>query len=140
MGGIQQPAGFVPLHAMAFGSADAAAVAVDAANPLPVVAVAPLPRAPLAGTIAASGTVGPFVPLPGLPIWLTLSGSWTGTVRVLRSVDGGATRLPLTVAGQDWASFAGNAQEIVGEEGTAGAAWFLQVALEGGTLTYRVAQ
>lgn len=138
---IQDPAGFVPLHALSFGGIGTPAVPVDGEHPLPVVAMRPLGTStPLGGTVTASDVVGPFAPDLGWPVWLTLTGNWTGTVRVLRSIDGGVTQLPLTVAGQEWATFTGNVQEVVGEESSAGATWYLAIALNGGTLTYRVAQ
>ncbi len=138
---IQDPAGFVPLHALSFGGIGTPAVPVDGEHPLPVVAMRPLGTStPLRATVTASDVVGPFAPDLGWPVWLTLTGNWTGTVRVLRSIDGGVTQLPLTVAGQEWATFTGNVQEVVGEESSAGAAWYLAITLNGGTLTYRVAQ
>ena len=140
-GRIEAPAGFVPQHALAFGAADGPAVGVDAAHPLPIAAVRlPAAAAPLAGSTAASTTVGPFVPELDRPIWVTLAGDWRGSVSLLRSIDGGATRLPLTVAGQSWAIFAANAQEAIGEESAASASYWLAASISSGTLTYRVAQ
>lgn len=138
---IQDPAGFVPLHAVSFGGIGTPAVPVDGEHPLPVVAMRPIGTStPLSATVTVSGTAGPFTPDLGWPVWLTLTGNWSGNVRLLRSVDGGTTKLPLTIAGQDWASFTGNVQEIVGEESSAGTTWYLAITLTGGTLTYRVAQ
>ena len=87
---VQAPGGFVPEHAIAFGTDGGFSTAVDTAHPLPTfnTVVAAL-SAPLVGTIAASGGVGPFAPQLGRPVWLTLSGTWAGTVQVLRSIDGG---------------------------------------------------
>lgn len=42
-------------------------------------------------------------------------------MQILRSTDGGTTRLPLTVAGQSWATLTANAQEAIGEESSVGA-------------------
>ena len=138
---VEVPAGFVPQYALAFGAVDGPAVAVHAANPLPVRAVQQAAAASaLAGTLSASDTVGPFVPDLGRAIWISLSGSWSGTVDVLRSVDGGATKLPLTIGGERWGRFGGNANEAVADESEAGATYYLAVALQAGTLTYRVAQ
>ncbi|GGE83986.1 hypothetical protein [Sphingomonas prati] len=138
---IQEPAGFVPLFGLAFGGVGAPAVPVNGEHPLPVVAVRDaIAAAPLVGTTNVSAVVGPFVPDLAWPISAQLSGSWTGTVQVLRSTDGGTTRLPLTVAGQSWATFTANAQEAIGEESSTGAGYWLAVTLNGGTLTYQVSQ
>lgn len=134
-------AGFVPLLGVAFGEVGEPAVPVNGAHPLPVVAVRDaIVASPLSGTSSASAVVGPFVPDLTWPIWVQLSGSWTGTVQVLRSTDGGTTRLPLTVAGQSWATFIVNAQEAIGEESSVGAGYWLAITLNGGTLTYKVSQ
>lgn len=138
---IQAPAAYVPAHALSFGGLNDAAtfVAVDA--PLPTRArLIAASSVPLAGTTSASGEFGPFVPELGRAIWVTLSGDWTGTAALLRSTDGGTTWLPLTVGGQPWASYSGNAQEAAAEESDAAASYSLSVALVSGTLTYRVAQ
>lgn len=71
---------------------------------------------------------------------LALSGTWTGTVKLLRSTDGGATKLPLTAAGLAWGVFNANCCEPVWEEAIVGAALYLDATLSSGTLTYRVAQ
>lgn len=139
-GPINDPAGFVPLQALAFGSDGAAAVPVDPANPLPVTMAGGPAAAALSGTAEATGIVGPFVPTLGLPVWLTLSGTWSGIVQVLRSVDGGATMLPLTAGGAEWASFAANAQEIVAVESAAAATYHLAITIASGSVGYRVAQ
>jgi hypothetical protein len=138
---VQAPGGFVPAAAVCFGALDSAPVPVDAAHPLPVAGtIAAASSAPLAGSTGASGAFGPFVPQLGRAIWLTLSGSWSGTMQVQRSLDGGATRVPLTVAGQAWAMFSANCCEPVAEETVAGATYYLSVTLASGTLAYRVQQ
>jgi hypothetical protein len=81
-----------------------------------------------------------FVPELDRPIWVSLAGNWTGTVELLRSVDGGATLLPLTVGGIRWGRFTANANEPVADESEAGAAYYLAAAVQTGTLNYRVAQ
>ena len=126
---------------MAFADSGGGAVRVGADAPLPTTPVLTAAYAvPVAGTLSASAIVGPFMPQLGRTIWLTLAGSWTGTARLLRSTDGGATRLPLTIAGQSWASFTGNANEPVGEESVAGASYWLEAMLASGMLDYRVQQ
>ena len=88
----------------------------------------------------SSAIVGPFVPELDRPIWLSLSGQWQGQVDFLRSADGGATMLPLTIAGERWGRFVGSTNEAVADESEAGATYYLAVTLLGGALTYRVAQ
>ena len=115
---------------------------VDALHPLPVTMQNPAPATstPLTGTANASTTVGPFTPQLARAIWISLSGTWTGTVQVLRSTDGGATKLPLTVAGASWGSFTANCNEPVAEESDAAATYYLSITLASGSVTYRVAQ
>lgn len=95
---------------------------------------------PLAGTASATATVGPFVPLDERPIWVTLSGAWTGAVQLRRSTDGGVTKLPLTAAGQAYGGYTANANEAVVEDSCADATYYLAVALTSGAVAYRVAQ
>jgi hypothetical protein len=120
------------------------AVLVSDARPLPVSISAATggttPPAVLGGTTAAALTAGPFVPQAGKPIVLTLTGTWSGTVRLLRSVDGGATKLPLTLAGAAWASYTANVCEPVWEENEAAATFYLQLTPASGSVTYRLAQ
>jgi hypothetical protein len=71
---------------------------------------------------------------------LQLSGTWTGTVKLLRSSDGGTTKLPLTLAGAAWGQFTANCCEPVWEESETAATLWLDVALTSGTLAYRLAQ
>ena len=138
---IQPPARYLPLVAIAFADDGGNGTTIDAAHPLPVsTLIAEAASDPPAGAAVASGSFGPFTPELGRPIWLTLSGSWSGSVAVKRSVDGGVTKLPLTVGGAAWGGFTGNACEPVAEESEAAAEYYLDVALVSGTLAYRVAQ
>lgn len=135
------PAGYVPEMALCHVDADGAALVAGVRAPLPVV-TAPVAATstPLEGTASASTLAGPFFPQLGRQIWLTLSGTWAGSVTVQRSTDAGATRLPLTVAGQPWARFTANTQEPVAEETVASASYYLDIALTSGTLAYKVQQ
>jgi hypothetical protein len=139
---ISAPGGFVPQHALAFRSADGGSTVVDAGNPLPVgVSTAPATSVALAGTATTSGAVGPLLPQLGRAIWVTLSGSWTGTVQLLRSVDGGATRLPLTYGdGSARPVWSANMQAAVADESVAAASYYLAITLTSGSLGYRVEQ
>ncbi len=138
---IDAPGGFVPQLALTFGNRGAAAAAVTRATPLPVrTTLPPADTVALTGQSGDNGLIGPFLPEPGRTIWLTLTGDWRGSVRVLRSGDGATTPQPLTVGGSDWAVFTTNAQEPVGEESVSGAAWWLRFERTGGTLGYEVRQ
>jgi hypothetical protein len=138
---IDAPGGFVPQVAISYGANAAAPNAVDQGNPLPVQAgFAPATATPVSGNATASGAIGPFAPDLGRPIWVTLSGTWSGTVTVQRSTDGGATLRPLTIAGGAWGVFTANAQEAVGEESVTGATWWLVFQRSSGTLSYEVRQ
>lgn len=139
---IQSPASFVPSRAAAFSDADGNALLVSNNNPMPVTiaAAAGSTTSALAGTRTASGSVGPYQPSADKPVVLALSGTWTGTVKVLRSTDGGSTRLPLTAAGMPWAQFTANCCEAVWEETDTAARLYLDVTLSSGSLDYRMAQ
>jgi len=95
--------------------------------------------APLTGTANASVTTPAFTPQPGREIVLTLSGAWSGTVSLLRSVDGGTTKLPATLASAPLI-WSGNLNELVWVETEAAATLYLDIALASGTVTYRVSQ
>lgn len=138
---IEAPGGFIPQLALTFGSRGGAATAVTRTTPLPVrTTLPPADTAALAGVATDNGLIGPFLPEAGRAIWLTLTGDWRGTVRVLRGGDVAATPQPLTIGGSDWGVFTANVQEPVGEESVTGAAWWLRFERSGGTLGYEVRQ
>jgi len=136
---IQTPAGFVPTFAAAFADANGNARLIGASAPLPTCDV-PMATTPLSGSTTASGVVGPFSPVIGRPVLLALSGNWTGIVTVMRSTDGGGSKLPLTLGGAPWAVFSVNCCEAVWDESEAAAQLYLNIVLTSGTLTYRIAQ
>lgn len=150
---ISYPARYAPAVAINFADDQGHAVLVSQESPLPVTFAGaapasgsgtptptPTPPPPLAGTSATSQVAGPFAPIAGRPLVLTLAGTWTGTVQLLRSVDGGATRHPLTVGGAVWARFTANACEQVWEEAEGAARFYLSLAPASGTVQYRLAQ
>lgn len=137
---IQTPSAYVASRAAAYADVDGTAILVSTSNPLPVAVGQPAAATALAGTTAATGVLGPYAPAAGRAAILTLSGTWTGTVKVLRSTDGGTTKLPLTVGGQPWAQYSANCCEAVWEESEAAARLYLDVTLASGTLNYRIAQ
>lgn len=137
---IEAPGGFAPVVALGHDDGTGQLALVGPATPLPTRAVGPQVPAALTGEADAAMVAGPFVPAPALPVYVVLSGTWTGTVRLLRSTDGGATRHRVTVAGLSWAEFSGNACEPVWVEGEEGAELYLELAPSSGTIAYRVAQ
>jgi len=96
--------------------------------------------APLEGPASATTTVGPFSPVLGRPIIITLTGDWDGSVQLVRSIDAGATLLPITIGGTAWGSYTGNVNEPVWSESEAAATFFLKIMLTAGTVDYRLAQ
>lgn len=136
---IQNPSPFVTSEAVAYADGDGNSVSVSAVSPLPV-NIHFSASAPLAGTAAASTQIGPFQPVQGRPVMLSLSGTWSGSVKVLRSTDGGATKLPLTIGGSVWAQFTGNCCEAVWEESEAAARLYLDIVLTSGSIAYRLGQ
>lgn len=136
---IQSPSGYATTRALVFADASGDAQIASAAAPLPVT-LGSVATIALAGTTAANSMLGPYQPALGRAAMLSLTGTWSGTVKVLRSIDGGATKLPLTVAGSSWGQFSGNCCEPVWEESEAAATLWLDIALASGTLAYRLAQ
>ncbi len=147
---ISLPAGYAPVFAVGF-SADTSElsivestkplpVAVDVSTPIPVQNASPVAPAALEDQVSAATVAGPFTPVSGLPVLLQLSGTWTGTVQVQRSIDGGTTRHDLSAGGSAWARFEGNACEHVWAEEEAGAHLYLDIAPDSGTVEFRLSQ
>lgn len=137
---IEAPGGFAPVLAMGLddGAGRLAVVGVD--RPLPTVAAAPAVPPALDGSTAQPLLAGPYHPAPFSPVFLTLSGAWTGKVTVVRSSDGGESFHPLTAGGVQWASYQANCCEPVWSESEAGAALYLDIAPTSGTIAFRVSQ
>ena len=134
------PAGYAPKFAIAFGNATGGADTVQPDNPLPVTFAPAAAPAALTGSAASSTTVGPFAPAAGRAIVLVLSGTWTGQVQLLRSVDGGATKLPVTAGGQAYGLYTQNVCAPVWEEAEAAATLYLGITVTTGTVSYRMGQ
>ena len=140
---IQNPTGYAIPRAIAYADIDGSMLQVSSAAPLPVLVAAgggSTATTPLAGSAASTSVVGPYQPAIGRAIMLLLTGTWTGTVKVLRSVDGGTTKQPLTINGTTWGQFTANCCEAVWDESENGARFFLDITLASGNVTYRVAQ
>ena len=137
---VKFPAGYASGAAIGYTAESGEIVLVGDAKPLPVSLGPTSAPESLSGATSVSTLVGPYAPVAGQPVILQLSGEWTGTVELLRSVDGGATRVPVTMVGQAWGVFTANACEPVWSEHEAGAELYLQIGLTQGTLSYRVSQ
>jgi hypothetical protein len=137
---IQNPAGYTVTRAVAYADVDGSMVQVAATNPLPVAMGAAAAATPLTGTASTSSVVGPFPPVAGRAAMLVLTGTWSGTVSVTRSTDGGTTRQPLTVNGVVWGQYTGNVCEAVWEESESAAQLYLDITLASGSVSYRLAQ
>ena len=136
---ISVPAGFAPVYAVGYSDLDGALALASYAAPLPVAMSAPAPN-PLVGETTLSGTVGPFAAVTGRAILVTLDGDWQGTVRLLRSIDGGATKLALRVGGEAWSEYTSPGCEQAWSETEEGASFYLDIALDSGAVVYRVSQ
>ena len=144
---LQTPAGFAPAVAIGLDDGTGHLSLITPMRPLPVTAIDAATAAnampkpdPLEGETATATLLGPFEPALGQPVYVTLSGEWTGTVRLLRSTDDGATTHGLTLAGAAWAVFSGNACEPVWQETEDAATLWLDCEITAGTLAYRVSQ
>lgn len=137
---INPPGSFIPAQGLAFGAPGSQAVYVDGENPLPVVAARPVTGStPVSGTLSVSDSSSAFLPDLDRPIWLTLSGSWAGTVALERSVDAGDTWQPATLGGVAL-SWTARVNEPVAVESVPGARWRIAFARTSGALTYEVRQ
>ena len=140
---IQNPTGYAIPRAVAYADVDGSMLQVSSAAPLPVAVLSTSGVAattPLVGTATTTSVVGPYQPAIGRAVMLLLTGTWTGTVKVVRSVDGGTTKQPLTINGSTWGQFTTNCCEAVWDESESAARFFLDITLASGSVTYRLAQ
>jgi len=139
---IQNPTGYAIPRAIAYADTDGSMLQVSNTAPLPVAVTSGgvAPTTPLTGTAATTSVVGPYQPAIGRAVMLVLTGTWTGAVKVLRSVDGGTTKQALTINGASWGQFSGNCCEAVWDESESAARFYLDITLTSGSVTYRVAQ
>jgi hypothetical protein len=133
------PAGYAPAFALGFADATHNLNIVSDGLRLPVAFAAP-PQAPLAGETGNSIVAGPFAATAGRVITVTLDGTWDGMVRLLRSTDGGVTMVPLRVGGSAWAEYTDPGCEQAWTESEEGVSFYLDIALNSGTVAYRVSQ
>ena len=137
---LLNPVGYAVTRAVAYADVDGSMVQVAATSPLPVAIGAAAASTPLTGTAYASTVAGPFQPVQGRAAMLVLTGTWSGTVSVTRSTDGGTTRQPLTVNGNVWGQYTGNVCEAMWEESESAARLYLDITLASGSVSYRLAQ
>lgn len=96
---------------------------------------------PVTGLATADMNTAALVPQLGRNLYLTLSGTWTGTVQLQRSTDAGATWNAVTYGGGlPWGKYTANCDEVV-ETPTDGASQYrLNIDIATGSLRYRLAQ
>ena len=136
---IQTPAGYAPAYAVGYADPADNLILVSEVEPLPVASAAPAPAA-FVGQTSTSLVAGPFEAVAGRVVTVTLGGTWQGTVRLLRSTDGGSTLVDLRVAGERWAEYNQPGCEQAWLETEDGASFYLDVQLASGTADYRVSQ
>ncbi|NBC37379.1 hypothetical protein GTZ99_12540 [Novosphingobium sp. FSY-8] len=96
---------------------------------------------PVSGTLSASGNSGEFTPQLARPIWVTLSGSWAGSVQLKRSINGGSTWQAITTgSGTVKGVWTGSVNAQITEETCSRAIYRLEATLTSGALTYEVYQ
>jgi len=97
---------------------------------------------PVMGTAATSAVVGPFTPQVGRDVFVQLSSSaaWVGSVQLMRSLDGGITKCPVTLNGNSWGLFTANASEAPVTATSASETFYLSITLTSGSLNYRICQ
>lgn len=101
-------------------------------------ATSPTPVSTTVSTTTVTDSAA-FTPQLGRPINLLLTGTWAGTVQLLRSLDGGTTKIALTyVDGSAKGSYTGNAQTPIANESEAGATYYLRFTLTSGSATGRL--
>lgn len=136
---ISIPAGFAPAYAVGYSDTSGQLALVSDTAPLPVSTTSSAP-APLAGQASGAQLVGPFQATEGRVVVVSLDGTWDGAVHLLRSADGGATKLPLRVGGQPWGEYSIPGCEQAWTETESGASFYLDIQLASGTVIYRVSQ
>lgn len=130
-----------PMRTMAFGALNDEAVPVSDTAPLPVMQTYPVATSvPVSGTATSSGVSGTFSPAMGLPIWLRISGTWTGNVALERSDDDGVTWFAATLYTGDALAWAQNVNAPVTEETVSGAQYRLNMSVSSGTIVYEIRQ
>lgn len=93
---------------------------------------------PVTGLFNATGYSAPFAPIAGRAFNFTATGTFVGTIVLVRSFDGGVTKVPLTALGSSLYTFTGPFSESYTED-ESGVQYFLQCsAYTSGTINYRL--
>lgn len=97
---------------------------------------------PLTGTVSSGQSIntGMLSPDTGYYLYLTLTGSWTGTVVVQHSTDNGVTWNAVTTNGQPAGTYIRNCDEDVLKVSDPNSKYRLAISVTSGALAYRLAQ
>jgi hypothetical protein len=96
---------------------------------------------PITGTVTTTGNTPTFTPQLGRDMYLTLSGTFSGTVQVQRTTDNGSTWNNITISGgQQWGHYTGACDEVVETPTDSASKYRLSITLSSGSVTYRLAQ
>jgi hypothetical protein len=153
---VKAPSGFAPLQAPCVKQTDGSCSAVSSAAPLPTTPgpLAAASSVPLAGTVTstavtptsgaatiASGTatIGPFIPTLGrdiaLKLWTTNSAAFS--CQMFDSIDGGVTKLPLSIFDTPIGGpYSGPVNSVITSESVNGSTVYLVCTVASGTLNY----
>jgi len=106
-----------------------------------VITVPAATSTPVSGSVTADGNSTAFTPQLGRDMFLTLSGTWTGSVQVQRSTDAGATWNDITIGGgTTWGHYTANCDEVVATPTDSAGTYRLALTVASGTIVYRLAQ
>jgi hypothetical protein len=97
----------------------------------------------ISNSVSSTTTVvsSSFSPELGRFIWITLSGTWVGAIKLERSTDNGTTWLGITdSAGLVKGSWTINVNAPIVEDTVYGVIYRLNITLSGGTVTYKIQQ
>lgn len=94
----------------------------------------------IVGAAKGSETVGPLDPFTLVDVHLTLNGGWTGTVSLMRSLDGGATLIAPMPDDLRPVTFTENYDGPVWTEDEAAATLYLVFAVTSGSVSYSLEQ
>jgi len=89
-------------------------------------------------SLSATGAGTTFYGVQGRAVFLSITGTWAGTVKVQRSHDGGTTWSDMTAGGSAWASFTANCDEIVDEAAHSGLRYRVYFTRTSGTAVCRL--
>ena len=95
----------------------------------------------LVGSTSVDAASAHFTPQLGRDMYLTLTGTWTGSVQVQRSTDNGASWNNITIGGgQVWGRYTGNCDEVVDTPTDGSAIYRLNIDITTGSVAYRLGQ